>query len=548
MIPPNFRFAINSDGKNKEWDFNLLSSQFQDIEGTLDDVTAHIKQGHAICAGLLEGKWRCKNNFSGSYWVLAEIDNATLQRDETGKVIKGADGKGIKVYEPQLTLEQASEHSFISQFCSLIYTTPSHRPDWHRFRLVFRLPEFVPDIDHYEEIVRFLLEHLPHDPACKDGVRVFYGNTAAEFPLVNAHTCLPLEWVALAATRAAQERQERAEREHLRALKSEQFQQRADAEGWDTEALIEQALSLIPPRTPGSGNYPECITVAKALHSHYGAAAEAIIERWSPSIKGDTWNVRQKIKSFRRSGITIGSLFHIAKQYGFRFPQRPVIEYHDSQEPDPQFIKALNLQEAEQDRIEQAQAIERQREQQERYRKETEQIQAELAGLRIHPTIVASGKYIDPGLISLPEKPGIIIVNASMGAGKTSSVLKGLVNEHRSQTGSNSTELLFVPRNTLGRQSGQVLGLPHRDEQSGYIVRGSLCPESIHLIDLNNISDRPLILLDEVSQSFQQVLNGATCRDHHAFVINRLRRLFQTTRERRGCDCIERRRHHQSRT
>lgn len=534
MIPTIFKFAINTHGRNKDWDVKLLSSRFEDLEGTIDAVIAHVRQGHALCAGLLAGRWRCKANFAGSQWVLAEIDNADVQRDAQGKIAKDENGNSIKVYAPQMTLEDAIAHPFIREFCSLIYTTPSHRPDWHRFRLVFRLPEFISDIDHYEAIVRFLLDQLPHDPACKDGVRVFYGNTKAEFPLVNPQASLPPEWIAQAADRAAQERLERAEREKLIALKREQFQQRAQDEGWDTDALIEQALSLIPPRTPGSGNYQECLTVAKALHSYYGLEAEAIIEHWSPSIKGDTWNVRRKIKSFRRSGISIGSLFYIAKQYGFHFPQRPVIERHNWQEPDPQFIEALKRQEAEQERIEQAQAIERQKEQRERYRQRTAQIQAELAGLRIHPTIAASGRFIDPGLLTLPEEPGIIIVDATMGAGKTSSVLQELLDTHRSRTGFNSTELLFVPRNTLGRQSGQVLGLPHRDEQSSYLNRGSLCFESIHLVDLSKISDQPLILLDEVSQSFQQILSGETCRDHHAFVINRLRRLFQTVKERGG--------------
>lgn len=535
MSLPTFRFAVNSQGRDKNWDFSILSSQFQDVEGTLDDAIAHIKQGHAICAGLLEGKWRCKSNFTGSYWVLAEIDNAALQRDGEGKVVKGADGKGIKIYDPQLTLEQAIEHPFISQFCSLIYTTPSHRPDWHRFRLVFRLPEFVADIDHYEEIVRFLLEQLPHDPACKDGVRVFYGNTAAEFPLVKAQACLPPEWIEQAAGRAGQERQERAEREKLLSLKREQFQHRAQEEGWDTDRLIEQALACIPPRTPGGGNYQECITVLKALHDYYGFEAEAIAERWSPSIKGDSWNIAKKLRSFKRSGVTIGSLFYIAKQYGFRFPERPTAIYQPrSQEPDAQFIKELERQKEEQERIEAAQAAERRRQQQDRYCQEVEQIQAELSGLRVFPTVEAAGQFIEPGLLTLPEKPGIIIVNGGMGCRKTSVGLKGLVNEHRSRTGFNSSEFAFVPRNTLGRQAGKILQLPHREEQNSYINRGTMCFESIHLVDLSKVSAHPLVLLDEVSQSFNQILAGHTCQDYHAFVVNRMRQLLATVGRHHG--------------
>ncbi|NJL78337.1 MAG: DNA primase [Richelia sp. SM2_1_7] len=58
------------------------------------------------------------------------------------------------------------------------------------------------------------------------------------------------------------------------------------------------------------------------MNDYYGAAeGQAIAERWSPSIKGTTWNVGAKFRSFRgRNGISIGTLFHIAKQYGFKFP------------------------------------------------------------------------------------------------------------------------------------------------------------------------------------------------------------------------------------
>jgi hypothetical protein len=111
---------------------------------------------------------------------------------------------------------------------------------------------------------------------------------------------------------------------------------------------------------PGSNNYEECLKTLQALHSHYGAAeAEAIAERWSPSIKGTTWNIQQKLKSFKRSGTTIGSLFHIAKQYGFRFPQRPTAIYRPpSPAPDPVEYDKYVRQEQEQAQIVAAQAWE----------------------------------------------------------------------------------------------------------------------------------------------------------------------------------------------
>lgn len=129
-----FKFAVNPHGINKDWNFRTLSGKFQDIEGTFDEAIAHIQQGHAICAGLLNGQWRKKANFAGSNWVLAEIDNATFARDDQGNVVKGEDGKGIKAYHHQMTIEEAIAYPLIAHHCALIYTTPSHTKTWHQFR------------------------------------------------------------------------------------------------------------------------------------------------------------------------------------------------------------------------------------------------------------------------------------------------------------------------------------------------------------------------------------------------------------------------------
>jgi Primase C terminal 2 (PriCT-2) len=317
------KFAFNATGTNKDWDFKKLAANFRDTEGTLADVQQHIKAGHAICAGLLGGKWRSKANVIGSQWLLLDIDNSNIARDAYGKPIKDANGNFIKVYDPQLTIEEALAHPFIKKHCALIYTTASHKPDWHKFRLVFLLPQYVEGADTVEACTRKLMQQLPHDPACKDASRVFYGNTEAEFPLVNPEATLPAEWVTEAIAIAQQEREEYQLRIQEIESRRQQWREISNTEGWDIDKQIQQALSFIPPRSPGSGNYDECRQVLMALVNHYGPAeAEIIAENWSPSIKGTTWNIPAKIRSFRRAGISIGTLFHIAKQYGFRFPQR----------------------------------------------------------------------------------------------------------------------------------------------------------------------------------------------------------------------------------
>lgn len=296
-----FKFAINKTVINKvakedKKGFKRLSANYKDTEGTIYDLQENIKQGYATAAGLFDGKWRSKGNVVGSQVVMGDLDS-------------------------NLTIQDAIAHPFVNQYCSLIYTTASHTPESHRFRVVFVLPQVVSK-EVVEVLVRKLMKLLPEaDPSCKDASRAFYGNTNAEFPLVNPSAVLPQEWINNAIAEAAEEeldRQRRLEESRKRAQElREQFNEQ------DYDKLILTALDFIPPRQPGSGNYSECITVLMALNSHFGSTeAEIIAERWSPSIKGNTWNIPRKIRSFRgRDGVSIVSLFYIAKQHGFKFPK-----------------------------------------------------------------------------------------------------------------------------------------------------------------------------------------------------------------------------------
>lgn len=313
----SIKFAVNYQGRDKDWDYEELATKFEDKEGTINDVAEHVLNGHALCAGTLNNRRRLKPNVVGSNWVLVDIDNSDVKRDESGNPVKGE-----KVYKHQMTLEESLEHPFIKQHCALIYTTASHKPDWHKFRLVFLFPEYVEGVDVVESAINLLLEQLPHDPVCKDASRVFFGSSKAEIPLINPSATLPSDWIERARATAEASRLETEQRLKEIDESNKKFQSVVSREGWDVDALIEQALNYIPARCPGSNNYDECTKVLMALVNHYGKERAAIIgERWSPSIKGSTWDIEKKIKSYKRGGINIGTLFHIAKQYGFRFPK-----------------------------------------------------------------------------------------------------------------------------------------------------------------------------------------------------------------------------------
>jgi hypothetical protein len=326
------RFAVNSSGQDKDWNFEKLATEFRDTTGTLYDLMEHILNGHALCAGNLNGDRRSKANVVGSQYILLDLDNSDVERGADGKPIKDEFGKTKKIYKSELTLEQALEHPFVKRYCSLIYTTASHTAEWHRFRLVFLLPKYIDNVEQLEEAIKFLQQQFPHDPSCKDASRVFYGSTTAEFPLVNPNVTLPADWVEKAKEQAQNKRLEAEQRFKQWEESRKSINEYSISQGWDLDVLIERALSFAPPRMPGSNNYEECTQLLMALVSHYGAAKALIIaEKWSPSIKGTTWDISKKINSYKRGGITIGTLFHIAKKYGFTFPKASGKSFGSSQ-------------------------------------------------------------------------------------------------------------------------------------------------------------------------------------------------------------------------
>jgi len=172
-------------------------------------------------------------------------------------------------------------------------------------------------------------------------------------------------------------------------------------------------------------------------------------------------------------------------------------------------------------------------EEERKWREETEVIQQELSSLRVLPTIEGSGAYIPNGLLQLPSQPGIVLVSSTMNTGKTAVVLRDLTEAHR-QRYPQSLRWLFTPRNLLGLQAGYKLGLPHHTLHTSLSnpFEGSGCLESIGAIVLERTPQLPpLIVFDEASQSFKQILEGNTCKEWQPFVIQQFRKLCRKVAE-----------------
>ena len=223
-----------------------------------------------------------------------------------------------------MTINDALADEFIASTAARIYTSSSHQkakdnaPACDRFRIVWLLPTRVA-VPTYEALYAELLRRYPcADKSTSDASRLWYGNTEAIFPLVNGSAILPWGMVLDAEAKSEAIAAQIAEQ---RARSAERF---ANTNPDDLRSQVRDALALIPPRNPGSGNYHECLRVAFAVGSAFPEdEALELIEEWSPRIAG-AWHP-ENIVGKGNGSITIGSLFSIAKQYGYRLPSKDPI-------------------------------------------------------------------------------------------------------------------------------------------------------------------------------------------------------------------------------
>jgi hypothetical protein len=79
-----------------------------------------------------------------------------------------------------MTLDEARDHAFVQHHAGLIYTTASHTPQRHRFRVVFLLDESIVHARDWADAQLGLALTLASDRSVADPARLFYGYQRAE--------------------------------------------------------------------------------------------------------------------------------------------------------------------------------------------------------------------------------------------------------------------------------------------------------------------------------------------------------------------------------
>ena len=139
--------------KNEAGEEALFAWGWENAELTPGELAEHIKRGVAYTAQL-KGK-RKAANFLASDIISVDVDRG-------------------------MTVEGALADPLVAKHASMIYTTVNHRPDAHRFRIVFVTPRTITEAEEMRAAMRSLALRLNGDPSATDAARIFFGNTGAQ--------------------------------------------------------------------------------------------------------------------------------------------------------------------------------------------------------------------------------------------------------------------------------------------------------------------------------------------------------------------------------
>lgn len=170
-VVATIKVAINRHVKNKiarddKIGWSNATRYFKNLDLTPDEFIGEVTAGFAFCAWL-KGPRKSKN-FLCMQVLAVDIDSG-------------------------LTIEEVLGHPFFQKYGWFIYTTPSHRPEAQRFRIVFLMERPIQTEQQMRLVYTGISRMLGGDRSCTDAARLFYGSENCEVHRVD--NVLPMDQV-----------------------------------------------------------------------------------------------------------------------------------------------------------------------------------------------------------------------------------------------------------------------------------------------------------------------------------------------------------------
>lgn len=306
----NFNCSINQNIIDKG---DPRSAGWGSYGVSTEDLTGAVKMGYAFSPGVInpeffanpmtaDGKLRTKPkeaDILNAQIFGIDIDNdKKVHNPETKKY----DKTRLTEEEGYTTYAEVSENEWIKKYALFVYTTPSHTPEWNKFRIVFLLPNVIDDIPSYKNAVEIFIKKFNADPACKNIDRMFFGSQNCEMVIYDQQI-----------TEEEMERILVRDAEEDEGIKSEDKTYQNYHQNNLFEVTPEQAEKMLE-CIPREMDYNSWGKVVSAIGNTFDeGTAVRLIENWSPD---KTYGTAYKIQH-RSEKPQIGSVIWLATQNGY---------------------------------------------------------------------------------------------------------------------------------------------------------------------------------------------------------------------------------------
>jgi len=271
--------SINVEWQNKASREQLVKhgNDFSNCEITRYDLARFIHCGFAFCSQYKDR--RKKDNFVSTGFVALDFD--------------------------EWNLAEAIAHQYIRDHASIVYTTPTHSMEQHRFRVVFELEKPVTNSHQFEQLIKGLMTIFPQaDRACKDCIRIFNGSVNCE-PMVMDGWISRKEMTRLILITTSHRLNSPT---NVKVMKSKSVRPSMFDE--DREISFSKARELLM-RVDSKPGYDVWRNICWAIYSKFGRMGKSLIEGWSPDYKTSGYEIDKLFEKYD-GRIKIGTLIYYA--------------------------------------------------------------------------------------------------------------------------------------------------------------------------------------------------------------------------------------------
>lgn len=271
-----------------------FTRQTTDMKGLLEFV----KEGYAFCiADMVENAvtnycYRKADSFISGQMIVVDIDN----KDRHGNRVSD---------EEYISWEYLQQMTEIKMYASFIYTTPNHKEDWNRMRIVFELPHKIENSNDISRLQKFFAERYHGDFQATSCVQAFYGNKDCEYVFYGQTLNVTMVEMIL-----QQEEELQKEEYKYRFNANPEY----DITAKDIKGMLDK-IPFLNNQGKFELEYLDWVRVISAVsNSLPKEQAIQILNEWGPGYESETLS---KINS-KLDKVSVGSLIHIAKRYGYQ--------------------------------------------------------------------------------------------------------------------------------------------------------------------------------------------------------------------------------------